>query len=114
MLLSFGESDGRPDAAVVFHPCQDAAQPYCVPFPTEAETSHQNTELNDVETGSNSDIVHASSEHVPVLVPVPQLLPKRIIQVHRLNIKKDLINLFRDPLIMSQDIEIIVIDARGV
>ena len=114
MLLSFGESDGRPDAAVVSHPCQDAAQPYCVPFPTEAETSHQNTELNDVETGSNSDIVHASSEHVPVLVPVPQLLPKRIIQVHRLNIKKDLINLFRDPLIMSQDIERIVIDARRV
>ena len=158
MLLSFGESDGRPDAAVVPHPCQDAEQPYCVPFPTEAETSHQNTELNDVETGSNSDIVlasselpvpvaaldlgsnsdivlasselpvpvaaldlgsnsdivHASSEHVPVSVPVPQLLPKRIIQVHRLNIKKDLINLFRDPLIMSQDIEIIVIDARGV
>ena len=106
MLLSFGESYGRPDAAVAPHPCQDAAQPYCVPFPTEAETSHQNTELNDVETGSNSvpvnalvlgsnsDIVHASSEHVPVLVPVPQLLPKRIIQVHRLNIKKDLINLF--------------------
>ena len=99
MLLSFGESDGRPDAAVVPHPCQDVAQPYCVPFPTEAETSHQNTELNDVETGSNSDIVlaspelpvpvnvlvlgsnsdivHASSEHVPVLVSVPQLLPKR-------------------------------------
>ena len=136
MLLSFGESDGRPDAAVVPHPCQDAARPYCEPFPTEAETSHQNTELNDVQTGSNSDIVlafselpvpvaaldlssnsdivHATSEHVPVSVPVPQLLPKRIIQVHRLNIKKDLINLFRDPLIMSQDIEIIVIDARGV
>ena len=116
LLLSFGESEGNPDAVVVSHPCQDAAQPYCVPFPTEAETSHQNTELNDVETGSNSDIVHASSEHVPVSVsvPVPQLLPKRIIQVHRLNIKKDLIDLFRDPLIMSQDIEIIVIDARGV
>ena len=132
MLLSFGESDGRPDAAVVPHPYQDAAQPYCVPFPTEAETSHQNTELNDVETGSNSDIVlasselpvpvnalvlgsnsdivHASSEHVPV----PHLLPKRIIQVHRLNITKDLINLYRDPLIMNQDIEVIVIDARGV
>ena len=116
LLLSFGESEGRPDAVVVSHPCQDAAQPCCVPFPTEAETSHQNTELNDVETGSNSDIVHVSSEHVPVSVsvPVPQLLPKRIIQVHRLNIKKDLIDLFRDPLIMSQDIEIIVIDARGV
>ena len=56
-------------------------------------------------TGSNSDIVYVSSEHVPVsvLVPVPQLLPKRSIQVHRLNIK-DLIDLFRDPLIMSQDI----------
>ena len=39
---------------------------------------------------------------------------KRIIQVHRLIIKKDLIDLFRDPLIMSQDIEIIVVDARGV
>lgn len=34
--------------------------------------------------------------------------------MHRLNIKKDLIDLFRDPLIMIQDIEIIVIDARGV
>ena len=97
---------------------------------------HQNTELNDVQTGSNSDIVlasselpvpitapvlgsnsdivHTSSEHVPVSVPVPQLLPKRIIKVHRLNIKKDLIDLSRDPLIMSQDIEIIVIDARWV
>jgi len=55
--------------------------------------------------GSNSDIVHASSEHVPVL----QLLSNcyRIIQVHRLNIKKDLIDLFRDPLIMSQDIKIL-------
>ncbi|CAH3133046.1 unnamed protein product [Pocillopora meandrina] len=116
LLLSFGESEGRPDAVVVSHPCQDAAQPYCVPFPTEAETSHQNNDLNDVETGSNSDIVHVPSEHVrvSVSVPVPQLLPKRIIQVHRLNIKKDLIDLFRDPLIMSQDIEIIVIDARGV
>lgn len=115
LLLSFGESDGRPDAAVVPHPCQDVAQPYCVPFPTEAETSHQNTELNDIETGSDSDIVYVS-EHVPVSVSVPvsQLPPKRIIQVHRLNIKKDLIDLFRDPLIMSQDIEIIVIDARGV
>lgn len=90
--------------AVVPHPCQDVAQPYCVPFPTEAETSNQNTELNDIETGSNSDIVYVS-EHVPVSVsvPVPQLPPKRIIQVHRLNIKKDLIDLFRDPLIMSQD-----------
>jgi len=127
VLLSFGESDGRPDAAVVPHPCQEAAQRFCVPFPTEAGTSHQNTELNDVETGSNSDIVlasselpvpvtapvlgsnsdivHASSEHVPVL----QLLSNcyRIIQVHRLNIKKDLIDLFRDPLIMSQDIKIL-------
>ncbi|PFX23747.1 hypothetical protein AWC38_SpisGene11709 [Stylophora pistillata] len=116
VLFSFGESDGRPDPAVVPHPCQDVAQPYCGPFPTEAETSHQNTELNDIETGSNSDIVYVSSEHVPVSVsvPVPQLPPKRSIQVHRLNIKKDLIDLFRDPLIMSQDIEIIVIDARGV
>lgn len=25
LLLSFGESDGRPDAAVVPHPCQDVA-----------------------------------------------------------------------------------------
>lgn len=115
MLLSFGESDGRPDAAVVPHPCQDVAQPYCVPFPTEAETSHQNTELNDIETASDSDIVYVS-EHAPVSVSVPvsQLPPKRIIQVNRLNIKKDLIDLFQDPLIMSQDIEIIVIDARGV
>ena len=134
MLLSSGETDGRPDAAVV--PFQDATQPYCVPFPTEAEGSHQNIEFHDVETGSNSDIVlasselpvpvtapvlgsnsdivHASSEHVPVAAPVAQLLPKRIIHVHRLNIKKDLIDLFRDPLIMSQDIKIIVIDARGV
>ncbi|PFX19780.1 hypothetical protein AWC38_SpisGene15814 [Stylophora pistillata] len=115
VLLSFGESDGRLDAAVVPHPCKDVAQPYCVPFPTEAETSHQNTELNDIETGSDSDIVYVS-EHVPVSVSVPvsQLPPKRIIQAHRLNIKNDLIDLFRDPVIMSQDIAIIVIDARGV
>ena len=53
----------------------------------------------------------ASSEHLPV----PQLQPKRIIQVHWLNIKKGLIDLLQDPLILSQDIEIIiVIDARGV
>ena len=80
MLLSSGETDGRLDGAVVPQSFQDATQPYCVPFPTtDAERSHQNTELNVVETGSNSDIVHASSEHVPVSAPVPQLLPKRII-----------------------------------
>ena len=44
--------------------------------------------------------------------PIPQ--PKRTIQVHRLNIKKDMIDLFRDSLIMAQDMEIIVIDARGL
>ena len=44
--------------------------------------------------------------------PVPQ--QKRNIYVHRLNIKRDMIDLFRDPSIMGQDIEIIVIDARGV
>ena len=66
--------------------------------------------VNALVLVSNSDIVHASSEHVPV----PQLLPKRITRVHRLNIKKDLVNLFRDPLIMSPDIEIIIIDARVV
>lgn len=57
MLLSSGETDGRPDEAVVPQPFQDLTQPYCVPFPTEAGGSHQNTELNDVETGSNSDIL---------------------------------------------------------
>ena len=95
------------------HPCQDAAQ-YGVPFPTEAETTGSNSDTTDCNSvlperitaptcilGSNSDVVLASSEHVHV--PVPQLQPKRIIQVHRLNIKKDLIDLFRDPLIMSQD-----------
>jgi len=135
VLLSSGESDGRPDAAVVPHSCQEAAQPYCVHFQLKQE-HHIKIQLHDVETGSNSDIVlasselpvlvtapvlgsnsdivHASSEHVPVSLPVPQLLPKRIVQVHSLNIKKDLIDLFRDPLIMSEDIEIMVIDARGV
>ena len=78
MLLSLEE---RPDAAVLPNPCQDAAQPYFVPFTTETETSYENTQLNDVET-------------VPVSVLVSQLLPKRIIQVHRLNIKKDMIDLF--------------------
>ena len=56
------------------------------------------------------DIVLTSSEHVPV----SQLQPKRIIQVHRLNIKKDMTDLFRDPIIMRQDVEMIVIDASGV
>ena len=60
---------------------------------------------------SNSDIVHVSSEYVPVAAPVPQ--PERTIQVRRLNIKKDVIDLFRDPLSMGQDLQIIVIDARG-
>ena len=104
------------------HPSQDAAQ-YGVLFPTEVETTGSNSDTTDCNSeltvsltvptctlDSNSDIVLTSSEHVPV----SQLQPKRIIQVHRLNIKKDMIDLFRDPLIMSQDIEIIVIDARGV
>ena len=104
------------------HPCQDVAQ-YGVPFPTEAETTGSNSDTTDCNSvlpvpltaptcisGSNADVVLASSEHGAV----PHQQPKRIIQVHRLNIKKDLIDLFRDPLIMSQDIEIIVIDARGV
>jgi len=82
-------------------PCQDAAQPFCVPFTTETETSHENTQLNDVDT-------------VPASVHVPQLLPKRIIQVHWLITKKEMIDLFRDRLIVSQDIEVIVIDAGGV
>lgn len=55
-------------------------------------------------------MVLASSEYVPV----SQLQPKRIIQVHRLNVKKGMTDLFRDPLILRQDVEIIVIDARGV
>lgn len=57
MLLSSGETDGRLDGAVVPQPFQDVTQPYCVPSPNEAGGSHQNTELNHVETGSNSDIL---------------------------------------------------------
>ena len=45
---------------------------------------------------------------VPVIEPVPEPQQKRTIYVHRLNIKRDMIDLFRDPLIMGQDIEIIV------
>ena len=63
---------------------------------------------------SNSDIAHAPSEHVSVLIPVPQLQLKCIVQVHRLNNKKDLTDRFRNSLLMSQEIEIIVIEARGV
>ena len=37
-----------------------------------------------------------------------------MLKVHRLNVRKELIELFREPLIMSRDIEITVIDARGV
>ena len=151
--LSSEESEGMQTASVdelLPHPCQAAVHP------AEAETLDENTELNNVEKdsnsdiflvsselpvavtspdlgnnsdvvlvsselpapviapvlGSNSDIVYVSSEHVPLPVPIPQ--PKRTIQVHRLNIKKDMIDLFREPLIMAQDIEIIVIDARGL
>ena len=64
--------------------------------------------------GSNSDIAHAPSEHVSVSVPVPQLQLKCIVQVHRLNNKKDLTDIFRNSLIMSQEMKIIVIEARGV
>ncbi len=67
------------------------------------ETSDGNADLNNVETGNNS-------EHVPVAAVMPQ--QKRT--VYRFNIKKDMIDLFLDPLIMVQDIEIIVIEARGV
>jgi len=51
---------------------------------------------------------------VPVIEPVPVPQQKRTIYVHRLNIERDMIDLFRDPLILDQAIEIIVIDARGV
>ena len=64
--------------------------------------------------GSNSDIAHTPSEHISVSVPVPQLQLKCIVQVHRLNNKKDLTDIFRDPLIIIHKIEIIVTDARGV
>ena len=107
---------------------------YCVPSATEVETLYQ--KLNDVATGSNSgivlssselpvpatapilgsnsDLAHAPSEHVSVSVPMPQLQVKCIVQVHRLNNKKDLTDIFLDPLIMSHEIKMIVIDARGV
>ena len=64
--------------------------------------------------GSDSDIAHAPSEHVSVLIPVPQLQLKCIVQVHRLNNKKDLTDIFREPLIIIHKIEIIITDARGV
>lgn len=44
VLLSSGETDGRPDGAVVPQPFQDATQAYCVLFSIETEGSHQNTE----------------------------------------------------------------------
>lgn len=76
--------------------------PYGLPVP-EIEPVFGN---NYVTSELPVPVVGGNSE------PVPQ--QKRTIYVHRLSIKRDMIDLFRDPSVMGQDIEIIVIDARGV
>ena len=74
MLLSSEEDDRRQSSNVDMLPysCQAAALPYCLPFQAEAEILHENADLNNVEIGSNSDIVSVSSE-VPVPVTTPIL-----------------------------------------
>ena len=38
---------------------------------------------------------------------------KRVIKVHRLNVKRDLIDIFKDESVMADDLEVVVIDFRG-
>ncbi len=67
------------------HPSQAVLHPFSPHLPAEAETLDRNADLNNVETGNNS-------EHVPVAAVMPQ--PKRTVLVNRLNIKQDMIDLF--------------------
>ena len=44
---------------------------------------------------------------------VPRNTHKQILEVHRLNVKREMIDIFRDPSIMDDDLAIVVIDSRG-
>lgn len=44
---------------------------------------------------------------------VPKDVRKRVIKVHRLNVKRDLIDIFKDQSVMGDDLEVVVIDFRG-
>ena len=127
MLLACEESEEKQATAVdefLHHPFQAEAEL------NNVESSNSDSVLVTPESpvsvispvfsnnSTSSDVLgnnYVTSElPVPVIEPVPEPQQKRTIYVHRLNIKRDMIDLFRDPLIMGQDIEIIVIDARGV
>ena len=41
---------------------------------------------------------------------VPEDARKRVIKVHRLNVKRDLIDIFKDQSVMGNALEVVVID----
>ena len=95
------------DTSPVVIPQQDAipimiaqhrASPVAIPQQDEL-----NTEVENVQTGVDQ-----------ICSDMPSDLPKRIIKVHRLNVKRDMIDTFRDPLIMKYELEVIAIDCRGI
>ena len=67
-------------------------------------------DLGDVQIGMN---VESDNEMLDAISPQPLEPQKCIVRVHRLNVKSDMINIFRDPSIMNCVLEAVVIDCMG-
>lgn len=74
--------------------------------------------LNE-QTSSCGNESSPAQNHVDINMVVqeaPDVLKdvrKRVIKVHRLNVKRDLIDIFKDESVMADDLEVVVIDFRG-
>ena len=81
-------------------------------------------EVDVVETGSGNNVMDLSNvtmveiqgnrnEPVETVQVIEQQQQHQILKIHRLNVKKDMINAFKDPSVMDCDLTFVFIDGRG-
>ncbi|CAB3996281.1 Hypothetical predicted protein [Paramuricea clavata] len=81
-------------------------------------------EVDVVETASGNNVMDLSNvtmveiqgnrnEPVETVQVIEQQQQHQILKIHRLNVKKDMINAFKDPSVMDCDLTFVFIDGRG-
>ena len=70
---------------------------------------------NDVVEGesANNEPIEVNDNPIEIVQVIEQQRCCKILHIHRLNVKKDMINAFKDPSVMDCDLTFVFIDGRG-
>ena len=69
--------------------------------------------VNDVVDMSDVNLVENDNNELPVITQMVEEQKHRVVKIHRLNVKQDMINAFKDHSIINCDLTFVFIDGRG-